>query len=103
MNEIVREKSKIIVKPSENIIAKTAQKFREEILCELQEGCKELVIDLTSVKIIDSIGIGILIATCNTLREYDGNLTVINVSKDIYQLLKAMRLDHHFKLRMIQE
>jgi anti-anti-sigma factor len=80
-----------------------AQQFRKELLCVLEEGCKELVVDLRSVTRVDSIGIGILIATCNTLNESDGKLTVINVSKDIYQLLKAMRLDQHFKVKMIRK
>jgi anti-anti-sigma factor len=103
MSEIIREEGKTIVKPGENIVAKMAQQFRKELLCVLEEGCKELVVDLRSVTRVDSIGIGILIATCNTLNESDGKLTVINVSKDIYQLLKAMRLDQHFKVKMIRK
>lgn len=102
MSEIVREEGKTIVKPSENIADKMAQQFSKELLCELEEGCKELVVDLRSVTMVDSIGIGILIATCNTLHESDGKLTVINVSKDIYKLLKAMRLDQHFEVKMIR-
>ncbi len=81
MSEIIREEGKTIVKPGENIVAKMAQQFRKELLCVLEEGCKELVVDLRSVTRVDSIGIGILIATCNTLNESDGKLTVINVSK----------------------
>lgn len=103
MSKIVKEEGKTIVKPSQNLVANMAQELRKELICVLEEGCKELVVDMRSVTMVDSIGIGILIATCNTLRESDGNLTLTNVSKDIYKLLKAMRLDQHFKIKMIRD
>ena len=102
MSEVVRCDDQTIVKPGENIVASMAQEFRKELLPLVTENSKELVVDLTDVTMIDSIGIGILVATFNSISKYGGKFTVTNVSKDIYNLLKTMRLDQHFEVRMVQ-
>jgi anti-anti-sigma factor len=46
--------------------------------------------------VVDSSGIGLLIATHNSLKTKGGSLRVANASPDILNLFKAMRLDRHF-------
>ena len=54
--------------------------------------------DLDGVELIDSIGMGLLIAAHNSLMKNGGKLKVVNPSEDILRLLRTMRLDKHFEV-----
>lgn len=96
MSEIVREGSQVIVKPSTDIVASMANDFKTELHGLVDEGPEELVIDLSGVEMVDSVGIGVIIATHNSLEQKGGRLKVTNITKDIFGLFSAMRLDRHF-------
>ncbi len=52
----------------------------------------EVIADLRNTAMLDSSGIGLLIATSNALSKRSGRIRVINVAPDILQLLQSMRL-----------
>jgi anti-anti-sigma factor len=52
----------------------------------------EVVFDLGQAAMLDSSGIGLLIAAYNTVSRRQGRLHVVNVSGDVFQLLQTMRL-----------
>lgn len=56
------------------------------------KGARELVFDLTNTAMLDSSGMGLLIAATNSLAPVGGVLRVTNVCPDIVRLLKSMRL-----------
>ncbi len=58
----------------------------------LKPEVNELAVDLQNTTMLDSSGIGLLIAAVNTLARRNGRIQVINVSRDILQLLQSMRL-----------
>ena len=53
---------------------------------------RNLVIDLANAKMLDSSGMGLLIAAANSLAQMGGKVRVTNVSPDIFRLLQSMRL-----------
>lgn len=57
------------------------------------EGMRKVEFDLGNTAVIDSTGIGLLIATFNSLSRVGGTITVVNVSDDIFRLLQNMRLE----------
>jgi anti-anti-sigma factor len=59
---------------------------------ELDRGAHEMVFDLGNTNMLDSSGIGLLIATYNSLNRLAGHIRVINASPNIQQLLQSMRL-----------
>jgi len=59
---------------------------------ELEQGAEEAVFDLGKTRMLDSSGIGLLIAACNSLVRKNGRMRVLNVSEDILRLLQSMRL-----------
>jgi anti-anti-sigma factor len=99
MSEIEKRDNETIVKPSGDIVASMVREFRKELLSLVQEGARELVIDMADVEMIDSLGIGLLIASHNSLTEVGGKLTVTNASNEVYSLLRTMRLDQHFDVK----
>ncbi|MEW6439875.1 MAG: STAS domain-containing protein [bacterium] len=58
----------------------------------LSQGADELVFDLAQAAMLDSSGMGLLIAASNSLARNGGRIRVINVSADILRLLQSMRL-----------
>ncbi|PIE62575.1 MAG: anti-anti-sigma factor [Desulfobacter postgatei] len=96
MNEIVNIEDQTIVKPGEDVVASMADAFKAELLSAVNSSQGTLVIDLNGVNIVDSVGIGVIIATYNSLSQSNRQLKVINVAKDIYGLFSTMRLDRRF-------
>jgi anti-sigma B factor antagonist len=69
----------------------------------LNSGARELVFDLASTTMLDSSGMGLLIAAANSLARSGGKVRVINVSPDIFRLLQNMRLTGRLNVSGIAE
>jgi anti-sigma B factor antagonist len=59
---------------------------------EVERGARDIVFDLAETDALDSSGIGLLIAACNTLAKTGGRVSVVQVSPAVLQLLHTMRL-----------
>ena len=86
------------VTPGKDIVTPMAEEFRAELLELVEDGVKALTVDLDGVGVVDSVGLGVLIAAHNSLQKDDGVFTIKNASEDIYKLFKVMRLDQHFEI-----
>jgi anti-sigma B factor antagonist len=95
-----RKPKKRTVKPGKNIVASMADDFRKRLLKMVNQGIKDLTLDLTGVDMVDSVGLGIFIAAHNSMEDVGGKFKIINVTKDIYDLVHMMRLDRHFEVSM---
>ena len=88
-----------VIKPGKDVVASMAEEFKKNLLDLIKNGIKELAIDLSGVEVVDSVGLGVMIATHNTLSKSGGKLKVINASEDICRLFQTMRLDQHFEIQ----
>lgn len=98
MFKINQENEKFVVVPENNIVASIVNEFRSEMK-KIVEQEKPITVDLSNVEMIDSMGLGALIATHNSMQKYDKKLELINISKDLLSLMKTMRLDQHFDIK----
>ncbi len=98
MVEITNEDNKSIFKPEKDLTGDYTEKLRTELMKELEKNDVELVIDLANVQLIDSTGLALLVAAQKSIREKDGNLTLININEGIFDLLKLTHLDRFFQL-----
>ncbi len=96
MSEIVNQGNETIIKPGTDVVASMAENFKTELLSVINDTSSEVVIDLDGVEMVDSVGIGVIIAAHNTLNQSDRKLKVINVTKDVYGLFTTMRLNRRF-------
>ena len=64
----------------------------------IEEGYLKFVIDLSKVNIINSSGLGILIAGLTTIKKNHGSLKVAGTNNQIQQLFKVTKLDTVFEL-----
>ncbi|OQX62839.1 MAG: anti-anti-sigma factor [Desulfococcus sp. 4484_241] len=97
-SEITRRGNEIIVKPGRNIVASMADEFRAELHELVRENPGIITIDMDGVEMVDSVGIGVMIAVHNSLIKSEGALKVVNANKNLFNLFKTMRLDRHFTI-----
>jgi len=97
-SEITKAEDGITVKPGRNIIASLADEFRAELHALVQEKPGQITIDMTGVEMVDSVGIGVMIAVHNSLTKNGGTLRISNADKNIRNLFSTMRLDRHFSV-----
>ncbi len=94
------ENATTVLRPPGDLVAPTMEAFRKEVRSALRRrNPRLLVLDLVHVRMVDSVGLGVLIAAHNALRRKGVKLELINVSGEIRGLLEAMRLDRHFEIR----
>jgi anti-anti-sigma factor len=75
-----------------DLTASLVPELQGALKAQLEQPTKEVVFDLAGTGMLDSSGIGLLIATYNSLARQQGRIRVIHVSPDILQLLQSMRL-----------
>lgn len=59
---------------------------------------KDIVINMDKVTYIGSAGVGKLLLLYKNLSTRDGNISIINLSEDIYEMLSDMELGEIFKM-----
>ena len=98
MSEITKTDNQATIKPGQDVVASMANDFKAELQSLIHESVEELIIDLDGVEMVDSVGIGVMIATHNTLLKTGGVIKIVNVAEDIFNLFSTMRLDRHFAI-----
>jgi len=99
MSEIKKIQNSIVVKPKKDLVASVVSEFSDELRPLIQSSPKEIIVDLDGVDMVDSLGMGVLIATHNSLTAKNSELKIINIKSDIYNAFVTMRLDHHFTIQ----
>ena len=96
------KQNKKTIKPGKEIIASKADAFRKKLLKIIEQGIKEIVMDFSGVKTVDSMGLGVIIAANNSFEKSGGKLSLINVPEEFYALCKAMCLDGYFEVKTVE-
>jgi anti-anti-sigma factor len=89
---IERKAEQCLVVLGANFTAALIPDLQAALRNSLEQGANEVVFDLVNTVMLDSSGIGLLIAACNSLGQKKGKISVLNVSPDILRLLQSMRL-----------
>ncbi len=93
-----RDGETVTVVVDKSISASDVEMFKQEFKGFMADGVKNITLDCGQVEIIDSIGIGLLVATHNSLKSGGGQLEIIKAPEDVHRLLTTMRLDKHFAI-----
>ncbi len=71
--------------------------LNEEVHKLIDGGTKKFIIDMKSVEHVNSSGLGILIASLNSVRRAGGDLKIANASSRVLELLKITKLNQIFE------
>lgn len=75
-----------------------AKPFREWVLGQLQDDCKNIAVDLSQTTFIDSSGLGALIALHKAAAGRQGTFCLVNPQPSVQQILELTRLDQFFNV-----
>jgi anti-sigma B factor antagonist len=76
----------------------TAPELRERLGKAIDDGCRELVVDLTDVTFIDSMTLGVLLGALKRLRQRNGDLKVVITDPSLRRIFEITLLDSVFAL-----
>ncbi len=99
MIEVTKDGDKTIIIPSKNIVAVDADDMKSAVKIVLDKEPDAVAMDMKNVSMIDSMGIGVLIAIHNTLKKRGLSLELFNMTDNINHLLRTMRLHQHLILK----
>lgn len=77
---------------SGNLLGDDADKFQGRLHSLKSEGTKIVVLDMGGVHLMNSSGVGMIIAGMKTLREVDGDLKLARLPERPYSILAVSRL-----------
>ncbi len=103
MSDLKKNGTCVTLKVGPSINAKNSQELKEKLRQVFEEGAERIIIDMSETEIIDSIGLGLLAATHNSLKSRNSNLELINVRSEIYKVINLMRLDKYFDISTADE
>ncbi len=92
MHNMVHDDIKRKVITGKNMTAAEVPDLRNLLKQEMDKGVREFDFDMQNTQYLDSTGIGLLIATHNSVVARQGSVRLTNVSEEIMRLLNTMRL-----------
>ncbi len=93
----------VLISFEEDIVAANSSNMKQKLKEAISGDIQSLTIDLGNIEQVDSVGVGVLIATFNSLRKEDKEFRLINVDSKIFELFKVMRLNKHFDIEVKEE
>jgi anti-sigma B factor antagonist len=97
--EVVTDHGTTVVRPtSERLDIEVAAEFRGMLLSLIDQGHRQIVVDLTDVSFIDSSGLGALVSALKTLKRSSsaGDVRLARVQAPVVSLLEIIRLNRVF-------
>jgi anti-sigma B factor antagonist len=76
----------------------TAPRLRQEVVSLVGRGEHRIVLDLTGVDFIDSVGLGVVVGALKRTRGREGDLLVVAPDERIRSLFRLTRLDEIIEL-----
>lgn len=76
----------------------TAPELRGLLGAAIDDGCRELVVDLTEVTFIDSMTLGVLLGALKRLRQRSGDLKIVISDPSLRRIFEITLLDSVFAL-----
>lgn len=97
--EVKQEKGILLVKPLEKSIeAANCKDFKSKIIELLDEGDKNLILNLSEVEFMDSTGLGSMISILKVLANAEGQLLICEARAPVARVFDLTRLNKVFQL-----
>jgi len=91
--KLTHEDNRVVINLDGDFVTDLVNEFRNVVQEQIQAGHTAFVLDFKNTVIIDSMGIGCLVATFNTLKQKNGALELCNVPENLRDVFQVMRLD----------
>ena len=74
----------------------TAPQLKQQMIIMLENGAKQMIVNLTDVEYLDSTALGVLIGGLKRMKEIDGNMSLICPVPRIRRVFEITGLDRVF-------
>ena len=81
----------------------TAPEFKERLVQVIEDGKKQLVVDLSKATFIDSTTLGVLVGGVKRLRPTGGSLALVCTDQNISKIFEITGLDRVFPIHASRE
>lgn len=82
-----------------DVVATNTGELRELLRGLVAGGARAVELDFSKVGMIDSSGLGMIMAANFSLKKLDGALNLTHCSEDILELFHSMRIDQQMSIR----
>jgi anti-sigma B factor antagonist len=91
--KLVEKYNAVVIELKGNVMGgEDTKEFTETLHKLIEEGKKNIIVDLSAVKFMNSSGLGMLISGLTTMKRADGHLKLANVTDKIESLLIITKL-----------
>ncbi|MGH9285757.1 MAG: STAS domain-containing protein [Acidimicrobiales bacterium] len=77
----------------------TAPQFREQLIQLVDQGHRNIVVDLEGVEFLDSTGLGVLVGGLKRVRSHDGKLALVCTQRRILKVFEITGLTQVFDIQ----
>ena len=81
----------------------TAPEFKERLVQVIEDGKKQLIVDLSKATFIDSTTLGVLVGGVKRLRPAGGSLALVCTDENITKIFEITGLDRVFPIHSSRE
>jgi anti-sigma B factor antagonist len=76
----------------------TAPQLRERLIALVEEGARQVVVDLSRVEFLDSTGLGVLVGALKRLRGVNGDLSLVCAQERLLKIFRITGLNRVFTI-----
>lgn len=87
----------MVVAPVGELDLASVPRVRQAVVGVVADGTAHLVLDLSGVDFLDSIGLGLVVAIAKRARSHDGELRVAGVRDRLWSLFELVGLDEQYE------
>lgn len=88
----------VVLKVERDLVSSHSAELRDQLRTLINQGARAVELDFSQVRMVDSAGLGMIIAAHNSLKKVEGELTVTACSADILELFRSMRIHQHMRV-----
>ena len=81
----------------------TAPEFKQQLLEVIEQGGRDVIVDLSSTTFIDSTTLGVLVGGVKRLRTNEGQLSLVCSDRNITKIFEITGLDRVFTIHATRE
>lgn len=90
--------AKILEILERRIFLQITDKFRDEILTEIDKDVDQIIIDLSKVSVMNSAGLGVLLQAHDKIKKRSGRLIIAGLQPVMQDIFLRMKLDSFFEV-----
>jgi anti-anti-sigma factor len=91
------------IRPGKDIVASKMESLNKKLHEIIEQGITELTLDFVNVKSVDPVGLSVIAATHNTMKNAGAKLLLKNVPVEIDTLFDALGLNKHFEIKQMNQ